>query len=59
MSEVEEDYSDYIKHMSNTSGSGYVLAGFTLTTLTLLINLRPEPKPSHCADHAILLGMLI
>jgi hypothetical protein len=44
MSEVEEDYSDYIKHMSNISGLGSVLAGFTLTTLTLLITLLPDPS---------------
>lgn len=42
MSEVEEDYSDYIKYMSNISSLGTVLAGFTLTTLTLLITLLPD-----------------
>jgi len=44
MSEVEEDYSDYIKHMSNISSLGTVLAGFTLKTLTLLITLLPDPS---------------
>lgn len=44
MSEIEEDYSDYIKHMSNISGLASVLAGFTLTTLTLLITLLPDPS---------------
>ena len=44
MSEVEEDYSDYIKHMSNIISLGTVLAGFTLTTLTLLITLLPDPS---------------
>lgn len=44
MSEVEEDYSDYIKHMSNIVSLGTVLAGFTMTTLTLLITLLPDPS---------------
>jgi len=44
MTTDEEDYSDYIKHMSNISSSGYILAGFTLTTLTLLMALLPDPS---------------
>ncbi len=44
MPKVEEDYSDYIKHMSNISGLASVLAGFILTTLTLLITLVPDPS---------------
>jgi hypothetical protein len=44
MSEVEEDYSDYIKFVTNISNLGTVLAGFTLTTLTLLITLLPDPS---------------
>ena len=42
MSDVEEDYSDYIKHMSNIFNLGTVMLGFTLTTLTLLITLLPD-----------------
>ncbi len=44
MSDVEEDYSDYIKFVSNIASLGTVLAGFTLTTLTLLITLLPDPS---------------
>jgi hypothetical protein len=44
MTTDEEDYSDYIKHMSNLSSVGSLLAGFTFTTLTLLITRLPDPS---------------
>jgi len=40
----EEDYSDYIKHMSNLSSVGSLLAGFTFTTITILITRLPDPS---------------
>jgi hypothetical protein len=44
MTTDEEDYSDYIKHMSNLSSVGSLLAGFTFTTLTILITRLPDPS---------------
>jgi hypothetical protein len=44
MSNVEDDYSDYIAHMSNINRNYGILAGFALTTLTLLITLLPDPS---------------
>jgi len=42
----EKDYSDYIKHMSSFNSEYTVLAGFTFTTITLLITLLPDPSNS-------------
>jgi hypothetical protein len=44
MSNVEDDYSDYITHMSNTNRNFTTITGFALTTLTLLITLLPDPS---------------
>jgi len=40
----EKDYSDYIKHLSNLNSVGSLLAGFTFTTITLLITRLPDPS---------------
>jgi len=40
----EEDYSDYIKHMSSFNSEFTTIAGFTFTVLTLLITLLPDPS---------------
>ena len=44
VSNVEDDYSDYITHMSNGTRWFSLLAGFAFTTLTLLITLLPDPS---------------
>ena len=44
MTTNEKDYSDYIKHLSNLNSVGSLLAGFTFTTLTLLITRLPDPS---------------
>ena len=44
MSNVEEDYSDYIHYMANLTHGYTVLGGFVFTTLTLLIALLPDPS---------------
>ena len=44
MSNVEDDYSDYIHYMANLTHGYSVLGGFVFTTLTLLITLLPDPS---------------
>ena len=44
MSNVEDDYSDYITHMSNINRNYTTIAGIALTSLTLLITLLPDPR---------------
>ena len=44
MTTDETDYSDYIKHMSSFNSEFTFIAGFTFTTLTLLITLLPDPS---------------
>ena len=44
MSNVEDNYSDYIVHMSHLTDVIAVLAGFCFTTLTLLVTLLPDPS---------------
>jgi len=44
MSNVEDDYSDYITYMSGVNRGFSLLAGFAFTTLTLLITLLPDPS---------------
>jgi hypothetical protein len=42
MSKVEDDYSDYIAHMSNINRNYSTIGGFAFTTFTLLITLLPD-----------------
>ncbi len=44
MSHFEDDYSDYIAHMSNINRNYGTLAGVAFTSLTLLITLLPDPS---------------
>ena len=44
MSNVEDDYSDYITHMSNINRNYGTIGGAAFTTLTLLITLLPDPS---------------
>ena len=44
MTTNEKDYSDYIKYLSNAVSVFSFSAGFTLTTITLLITLLPDPS---------------
>jgi hypothetical protein len=44
MSNVEDDYSDYIAYMSNINRNYGTMAGVAFTTLTLLITLLPDPS---------------
>jgi len=43
MSNVEMDYSDYIAWGTNSNRNYATMAGFALTSLTLLITLLPDP----------------
>jgi hypothetical protein len=44
MSNVEDDYSDYIAYMSNINRNYSTLGGVAFTALTLLITLLPDPS---------------
>ena len=44
MSNVEDDYSDYITHMSNINRNYATIGGVAFTSLTLLITLLPDPS---------------
>ena len=44
MAEDERDYTDYLQHMSNNLNGLFLYSGFTLTTITVLISILPNPK---------------
>ena len=44
MSEKENDYSDYIKHMSNLLSGIFFIGGILLTIITLLLTQIPDPS---------------
>lgn len=53
----EQDYSDYIKHMSNLVGGLFFIGGILLTVITLLITQLPDP--SKLITQLVLLYLLI
>ena len=42
MSKAEEDYSDYIQHLSNLGNMYTFLAGFMFTAITIILTQLPE-----------------
>jgi len=43
MSTAEEDYSDYIQHLSNMGNMYTFLSGFMFTAITVLLTQLPDP----------------
>lgn len=59
LSKNEEDYSDYVQHMSSLVGALSLLAGFTFTAFTILLAQLPNPSSLLSQFTLIFLAALI